>query len=100
MDPILFPSQYKNAILNKTKNTTIRVKKEAGKYKTGHTYLAQSYAGQSWGRKIKITKIIKTTFDQLPNYGIPDRSIEAIKKKERMSPESLVEIIRFKIINA
>lgn len=46
MNNIFFPYQYKKALLNKTKNTTIRIKDEIGKYKIGEIYNAKSYAGK------------------------------------------------------
>ncbi len=98
MDFINFPSQYKNAVLNQTKNTTIRVKNEIGKYKTGHTYVAQSYAGTDWGQKIKVTRIIQTKFKNLSEYGIPLKTITAIRQKEKISPEASIEIINFKYL--
>ncbi len=98
MDTIFFPSQYKKAILNKTKNTTIRTEKEIGKYESGKTYLAKSYAGNSWGIKIKVTDTVKTKVGQLGNYGIPDRTIAAMRNSEKLSLNSPVEIIKFKYL--
>ena len=96
MDEIFFPSQYKKAILNKTKNTTIRVGKEIGKYKTGKTYLAKSYAGNSWDVKVMIIDVKKITLGEIKNFGIPEKSISAIQRKEKISLEEKVEVIRFK----
>lgn len=70
MDEIFFPSQYKKAILQKTKNTTIRIGKEIGKYSAGKVYLAKSYAGNNWGIKIKISSVVKTKINQLSDHGI------------------------------
>lgn len=95
MNSILFPSQYKKAILNKTKNTTIRIGTEIGKYKAGKIYLVKSYAENSWKIEIKVDKIIKTTFGRMQNFGIPKRSIESIRRKGKLSSNSPVEIIRF-----
>ena len=97
MDKILFPSQYKRAILAKTKNTTIRIKNEMGKYKTGRTYTAHSYAGNSWKQKITITKIFKSTVAKLKEYGIPDKTINSIKNTLKIRANEQVEIINFKI---
>ena len=98
MDDIFFPSQYKKAILHKTKNSTIRIGKEIGKYKAGKTYLAKSYAGNYWGVKIKVNSVIKTKLRQLSEYGIPERSIEATQRKEKISLNESVEVIRFTIV--
>jgi hypothetical protein len=97
MDEIFFPAQYKKAILQKTKNTTIRFGKEIGKYSAGKVYLAKSYAGNNWGIKIKINSVIKITLNQLSDHGIPERSIAAIQRKENICPNESVEVIRFTI---
>lgn len=98
MDEIFFPSQYKRAILHKTKNSTIRIGKEMGKYKAGKIYSAKSYAGNNWGVKIKVNSVIKTKLRQLSKYGIPERSIEATRQKEKISLNESVEVIQFTIV--
>jgi len=98
MDEMFFPSQYKKAILNKTKNTTIRIGKEIGKYKAGKTYLAKSYTGNDWGVKVKINSVIRTTLRLLSDHGIPERSIKATQRKKKISLNESVEIIRFTIL--
>lgn len=96
MDKVLFPAQYKKGILNKSKHTTIRVKNELDKYKAGRTYVAQSYAGNSWGQKIKVTAITKTIFSKLNKFGIPQKTITAIKRGNKIKANEPVEIIHFK----
>ena len=98
MDEIFFPSQYKKAILRKTKNSTIRIGKEIGKYKAGKTYLAKSYTGNNWGIKIKINSVNKTKLCYLSKHGIPERSIKAIQQKEKISLNEFVEIIKFTVV--
>jgi len=98
MNEIFFPSQYKKALLNKTKNSTIRIGNEIGKYKVGRIYYAKSYAGRNWNLKIKILKISSTTLEKLSEFGIPNRSIEATRKKEKISLNEKVELIRFKVL--
>ena len=98
MDEIFFPSQYKKALLSKTKNSTIRIGAEIGKYKVGKTYSAKSYAGRSWNIKIKILKIFPTTLGELPKFDIPQRSIEATQKKEKISLNEKVELIQFEVL--
>ncbi|MBU0619498.1 MAG: hypothetical protein V1768_04080 [Patescibacteria group bacterium] len=93
MNEIFFPSQYKKALLNKTKNSTIRIRNEIGKYKVGKIYSAKSYAGSDWNVQIKILKIFPTTLRKLSNFGIPKRSIEATRKKEKISLNEKVELI-------
>lgn len=95
---ILFPSQYKKALHNRTKNSTIRISDEKGKYKVGRIYSAKSYSGNEWGVKVKITRVIRTTLKELTNYGIPKRSIQAILKRERMKNIDEVELVEFKIL--
>jgi hypothetical protein len=98
MDEIFFPSQYKKTILHKVKNSTIRIGKEIGKYKAGKTYLAKSYAGNSWYVKIKINSVTKTKLRQLSEFGIPERSIVATQRKEKISLNEPVEIIKFTVV--
>ena len=98
MNEIFFPSQYKKALLNKTKNSTIRVKNEIGKYKVEKIYSAKSYAGRNWNIKIKILKIFSTTLDNLSEFGILKRSIKATQKKEKISLNEKVELIQFEVL--
>jgi len=98
MNIVFFPSQYKKALVNKTKNTTIRIGEEVGKYKIGEIYSARSYAGNNLGIKIKIKNIIKTTIDKLDDFDIPKRTIYSIIKKEKVSTKEKVEIMRFEVI--
>lgn len=97
MKTIFFPTQYKKALLDGTKNTTIRVGNEIGKYKTGKTHFVKSYAGKDWKVKIKITEVTSTAISKLSKYKIPKRSIDSIVKKYKLFPSSRVEIIRFEI---
>jgi len=92
MNSIFFPAQYKKAILNKTKNTTIRINKEIGKYKVSKTYIAKSYAGINWNKKIKIIKTNTIKPNKLSEFGIPKRTINLIKNNAK------VEVIRFKVL--
>jgi len=98
MEEIFFPSQYKKALLNKTKKSTIRIGNELGKYKAGKTYTAKSYAGSNWDIKIKILEIMPTTLNKLSDFGIPKRSIEATQRKEKISLNEKVELIRFEVL--
>ena len=96
MNEILFPSQYKRAILKKQKNTTIRIGKEIGKYKVGKSYLIKSYSGNSWHTIITINTIQRTTINHLSKFGISKKSIESLQRKEKIFPKTPIEIIRFK----
>jgi len=78
MEDMFFPHQYKKALMNKTKNSTIRIGNEIGKYKVG--------------------KVIPTTFSKLLDFGIPKRSIKAIQKNEKISLNENVELIRFIVL--
>ncbi len=95
---MFFPSQYKKALINKKKNTTIRIGKEMGKYKAGKVYYAKSYKGVDWGIKIKVIKVIPTILNKLTNFGIHKQSLERIKRVGKINPDSEVELIRFKIL--
>jgi len=98
MDGIFFPSQYKKALLSKTKNSTIRIGAEIGKYKVGKIYSAKSYTGRDWNIKIKILKIFPTTLGELSKFDIPKRSIEATQKKEKISLSEKVELVQFEVV--
>jgi len=94
MEDMFFPHQYKKALMNKTKNSTIRIGNEI----VGKIYSAKSYAGRNWNIKIKILKVIPTTFSKLLDFGIPKRSIKAIQKNEKISLNENVELIRFIVL--
>jgi hypothetical protein len=94
MKTIPFPTSYKKAILEKTKNTTIRVDEEKDKYTKG-IYFATSYSGKNWGIKIKIKEVKRVKVKDLNREGIPNRSIESLKKK---TGDSTVDLIRFDIL--
>lgn len=96
MNNIPFPSSYKKALLSKTKNTTIRIGKEIGKYKKGKTYNATTYQGKDWGIKIKIIQVKKLKVKDLPGFGIPMSTIKSLKKNN-LSDNSKVELIKFDI---
>jgi len=98
MNEIFFPTQYKKALLSKTKNTTIRIGNEIGKYKVGHIYSAKSHAGRDWDIKIKIGKIIPTTLGELSKFAVPKKSIAAMKNKDEISLNEKVELIRFEVV--
>ena len=93
-----FPSQYKNALRLKKKNSTIRIRDEVGKYRVGKTYSVKSYAGSDWGIKILIINIIPTSLKGLPKFGVPKRSVEAIHKFKKISVNEIVELIRFQVL--
>ncbi len=98
MNFIPFPSQYKQALQKKTKNTTVRIKNEIGKYKIRRIYQAGSYSGKDFGIKIKVLNIIKTKIKDLYKHNIPKNTIKSIIKKEKVSPNTIAEIIKFRIL--
>lgn len=97
MDEMHFPPEYKKALINKTKNTTIR-HNQLGKHKEGNIYRAKSYAGKDWKINIKIIKIIPTKVNKLQDFNIPKKSINSLRR--RVSSKDNVEIINFEIINS
>jgi len=98
MNYIFFPSQYKKALLKRTKNITIRIGDEIGQYHVGKIYSAKSYSGRVWNVKIKVINIFLTRLNQLTRFGIPQRSIESIQSKENISLNTKVELIKFKVL--
>jgi len=98
MNSIPFPNQYKKPLLNKTKNVTVRISDEVGKYNVGEIYSAKSYAGRDWNVKVKIINVISTILRKLSEFGIPYRSINAIQNKENISFNTKVELIRFEVL--
>lgn len=99
MNEIYFPSQYKKALIAGSKNITIRVLNERGKYTVGKTYSAKSYAGREWGVRVKILKRIPTTLEKLFELGVPLQSIQSIQKKQKASLNENVELLKFKVIS-
>lgn len=93
-----FLVSIKKALLSRTKNITIRISDEIGKYKVGEIYSAKSYAGKDWNIKIKILKVLSVTLGELSELGIPRRSIEATRQKEKISFDEDVELIRFEVV--
>lgn len=98
MDEMSFPTSYKRALLNKTKTKTIRIRDQIGKYRTGRTYRAQSYAGKVWDIKIKIASVRLTTLNKLPEFGIPARTISSIRRKHGVSLSEKVDLILFRVL--
>lgn len=98
MECMPFPSQYREAVLGSRKNSTIRIGAERGKYEAGKVYAATSYAGKPWGVRIRILEVIPATLGKLSDFGIPKRSIEATRKKEKISLDEPVELIRFEVL--
>ena len=98
MNEIFFPSQYKNALLNRTKNITIRTGNELGKYTSGKVYSAKSYAGRIWNIRIKILNVFSTTLEGLSAYKIPKRSIKALQKNERIRINEKIELLQFRVL--
>ena len=92
-----FPSQYKKALLDGSKNTTIRTSEEVGKYVPGKIYAAKSYEGESLGVRIKVLKVISTSLDELNNFGIPAKDVEVVRDGVS-EPNGLVELIRFELL--
>lgn len=95
---ILFPSQYKKALLSGKKTSTVRLANEIGKYEAGKVYRAKSYSGRDWGVRVLILEVIRTNLGRLSEYGIPQRSIEATCNKEGVSLEEKVELVRFRLL--
>ncbi|HUW24473.1 MAG TPA: hypothetical protein VMW04_02485 [Patescibacteria group bacterium] len=99
MNCIPFPSSYKKSLLSKTKNITIRIKNELGKYKVGKIYKATSCSGKEWGIRLKVNRVNKTTVDKLSSYAIPQKTINPLLKKGDVSPKSMVEVVSFEVID-
>jgi len=90
--PLLFSGEYKKEILNQTKTNTIRIGKEVGKYHVGETYLAGSYSGENWKKRLRIVKVVKTDIKSLKRVGINNINIQRMGKKYTSGP---VEVIKF-----
>ena len=98
MDGMPFPTNYKRSLSNKTKTVTIRIFNQIGKYIVGRIYSAKSYAGKTWGIKIKIVNIRQTTLGRLAEFGIPAHSIDAIRRRMKTSSDEKVDLIRFRVL--
>lgn len=95
---IPFPAQYKKQLVKGVKNTTIRVGAEKGKYSEGEIYRACSYAGKDWGVDVKILNVIKLKVKKLKSQGIPLHSINYLIKRNNVTENSEVELIRFRVV--
>ncbi|MBU0646500.1 hypothetical protein KJ611_03445 [Patescibacteria group bacterium] len=95
MKNILFPADYKQALLDRFKNMTIRVGEEMGKYRVGETYRAESYDGEDWDVNVLIKDVQMVDLDQLVNLGVSDVEIEKVKSE---GGQDQVEVIRFEIM--
>ena len=98
MPKIFFPSQYKKAILKKTKIVTIRINSEMDKYKINKIYKACSYGGADWKRKIKITETKKSSVNNLLKLGIPKKSLISLKNNNHLKKSNVVQIIHFEYL--
>ena len=94
---IPFPRHYKLALAQGLKTITIRTHNEISKYKLNRTYRATSYKNEDWGLDLKIIEIIPTYIKDLGNYGIPQQSINALSKDNKTTPNTRVEIIKFRV---
>lgn len=98
MSKIFFPSQYKKAILKKTKIVTIRVDSEIDKYEINKIYTVCSCGGTDWKRKIKITKTKKSPVRDLLKLGIPQKSLTSLKVSNHLKKSDIVQIIHFEYL--
>jgi hypothetical protein len=78
-----FPKEYKDAILKKLKNMTVRIKNERGKYKPNKIYQPVTYEGDTIGKNLiriltvnskKLSKPIKDKFNSISSW-VPADSI-------------------------
>ncbi len=81
-----------------SKNVTLRVGPEAGKYLKGETYNAQSYAGNPMDLRVKINDSISVPLRELLQHGIPQRSVDSLQRKENLTEKDIVNLIRFSIL--
>jgi len=95
---INFPKEYARALKKGTKTVTLRVGPEAGKYKPGETYVAQTYEGTPLNLSVKIDSSIHAYLNDLEKQGIPKRSIASLRRKEGLSDKDLINLIRFSIV--
>lgn len=98
MSKMFFPSQYKKAILKKTKIVTIRVDSEIDKYKINKTYTVCSYGGTDWKRRIKITKTKKSSVGGLLKLGFPQKSLTSLNVSNHLKKSDIVQIIHFEYL--
>jgi len=93
-----FPSSYKKALINNTKNTTIRVGDERGKYTAGTVYDAHSYSNRPMGVQVKVQSVTPTKVSELHKHGIPPRSVKSLhsKVKDDYGDDPDVEVIKFR----
>jgi hypothetical protein len=93
-----FPSSYKKALQNKTKNTTIRIGKELGKYKVGNAYEAGTYGQKKWNISLRIIEIKKVQIKDLRSRGISYKTVAKIMCNENLMDNDYAEIIKFEVL--
>ena len=89
-----FPDDYKEALLSGSKNTTIRVGEEMGKYQVGEKYRAGSYTREDWGVEVLVEDTKTVNLEQLPEFGVPEKEIERVKSE---TDDEQAEVIKFEI---
>ncbi len=105
MELIPFPYSYKQALNKRSKNMTIRIGSEVGKYQAGKIYVAGTYGGKEWGIKIEILKVTRIEpqssdgangMNTWQDLGILKQTVEKVVKAIRQFKyPHVIEIIEF-----
>lgn len=94
---IPFPGEYMRGLRAGTKNTTVRVGEERGRYMKGMTYEVTNMKGQPVGVRIKVTDV-----ETMPLSGVDQRTrlgtMEMIQRKHGTQPNELVDVVRFEVL--
>jgi hypothetical protein len=94
---IPFPGEYMRGLRAGTKNSTVRVGAERGRYSRGMTYEVTNMKGQPVGVKIRVLSVEKTLLsgvDQLTRVG----TMEMIQRKHGTQPSEQVDVVRFEVV--
>lgn len=92
-----FSSEYNRSLRAGTKNSTVRVGAERGRYQKGAEYAATSYTGQPLGVRLKILSVETVPLsgvDALTRVG----TSESIQRKHGTRPNELVDVVRFEVL--
>lgn len=95
---IPFPNEYKKALVEGKKNTTVRVEQEVGRYSQGGIYEATSYSGKKWGVLIEIKEVKRASKSDLRELNLPWQTRKKITKELESQKSDTLEVITFKIL--
>ena len=83
-----FPDAYRRALETGTKNQTVRMSNELGRYRVGGVYRATSYSGQKWPMKIRVVSVQRHKA----------KDVKRVRELRQLPPNADVEVIKFEVM--